>query len=187
VTYGAGKLGQAATIRPGGQGVALTGGTSLSGAKTLCAWVNPATGTIGASLPVFVGGPNTGSNFYDIETTGLQTAGTCSVGANTLFMDNGACSTTTLAVTPGSWNFVCYAYSVGSTTFFANGAAQTVSGNQYDPYFVFQITIGSNKNGGTATAALFAGAIDEVSIWSTALSAATMGNLYNGGRGCRVR
>ena len=151
------------TILTTGQGIAVTGGTLLSGAKTLCAWVNPSTGTIGESLPVFTAG----SNYLDIEATALPTAGAClGLVANTLFMDNGACSETALAVTPGSWNFVCYAYGVGSTTFYANASSQTVTGNQYDPYLLAQITVGSDRIGGSTTRALFVGEIDEVSVWS---------------------
>jgi hypothetical protein len=183
ISYVAGKLGQGISILAGGQGVGVTGATSLAGAKTLCAWVSPASGTIGAALPVFVGG----SNFYDVEPASSPTAGGCTVAANTLFMDNGACSATTLAVTPGPWSLVCYAYNVGSTTFFANGSSQMVSGAQYDPYTLAQITIGSDRIGGSTTRALFAGQIDEVSIWSTSLSKSDMNALYNGGSGCRIR
>lgn len=183
VSYGAGKVGQAVTIKAAGQGIAVTGGTVLTGGKTLCAWVNPATGTSGAGLPVFTGG----NNFYDLETASGPTAGSCSVTASTLFMDNGTCSTTTLAATPGAWSFVCFAYGVGSTTFFANGATQVVTGNQYDPYILDQIFVGSNRLGGSTTAKLFSGQIDEVSVWSAALSKVDMTVLYDGANGCRLR
>jgi hypothetical protein len=184
ITFSAGKLGQGITIDPAGQGLAVTGGTALSGAKTLCAWVNPATGTAGQALPVFTGG----MNYYDILAAGLPTAGGClGLTASTMFMDNGACSTTSVAVTPGSWNLVCFAYGVGSTTFYANGSSQTVTGNQYDPYFLLQITVGSDRSGGSTTRSLFVGQIDEVSIWSGWLPGATMNALYNGGNGCRIR
>jgi hypothetical protein len=183
VAYGAGKLGEGITILPGGRGVAVTGTTSLAGGKTLCAWVNPAPTTTGLGLPVFVGG----MNYYDVEAASSPSAGSCTVTANTLFLDNGACSSTSLALTPGSWSFVCFAYDVGSTTFFANGSSQVVSGNQYDPYALSTITIGSNRIGGSTTASLFAGQIDEVSIWSAPLSKAAMSTLYGGGAGCRIR
>jgi len=183
VTYGVGKVGQGVTIKAAGQGIAVMGGTVLTGGKTLCAWVNPATGTSGAGLPVFTGG----NNFYDLETASAPTAGSCTVTANTLFMDNGACSTTTLAATPGAWSFVCFAYDVGSTTFFANGATQVVTGGQYDPYVLNQIFVGSNRLGGSTTAKLFSGQVDEVSVWSAALSKVDMTVLYDGGNGCRLR
>jgi hypothetical protein len=183
VSYGAGKLGEGITILPAGRGVAVTGTTSLTGGKTLCAWVNPAPTTTGLGLPVFVGG----MNYYDVEAASSPSAGSCTVTANTLFLDNGACSSTSLALTPGSWSFVCFAYDVGSTTFFANGSSQVVSGNQYDPYALSTITIGSNRIGGSTTTSLFAGQIDEVSIWSAPLSKAAMNTLYSGGAGCRIR
>ncbi len=184
ITFGAGKLGQGVTIDASGQGVGVTGGTAVSGAKTLCAWVNPATGTAGQALPVFTGG----MNYYDILAAGLPTAGGClGLTASTMFMDNGACSSTSVTVTPGSWNLVCFAYGVGSTTFYANGSSQTLSGNQYDPYFLLQITIGSDRSGGSTTRPLFVGQIDEVSIWEGWLPGTAMNALYNGGNGCRIR
>jgi hypothetical protein len=187
VSYGAGKVGQGVTILSGGRGVKVTGGTSLSGGKTLCAWINPATGTTGQAMPVFVAGAAGAVDYYDVEPAGSATAGGCTVSANSLFMDNGACSPTALTVTPGSWTFVCFAYSGSSTTFFANGTAQAVSGGQYDPYTLSQITIGSNLIGGSTTQALFKGQLDEVSIWSAPLSAMDMNALYNRGNGCRIR
>jgi hypothetical protein len=162
----------------------VTGSTSLSGAKTLCVWINPATGTTGQAMPVFVAGAGGGVDYYDVEPAGSASAGGCTVLANSPFMDNGACSSTTLTVTPGSWNFVCFAYSGSSTTFFVNGNTQTVSGGQYDPYTLAQITIGSNLIGGSTTQSLFKGQVDEVSIWSGALSVTDMNALYNHGSGC---
>jgi hypothetical protein len=186
VTYGTAKVGQGVTILSGGQGVKVTGSKSLSGAKTLCAWINPATGTTGQAMPLFVAGASGAVDYYDVEPSGSATAGGCSVSANSLFMDNGACSSTALTASPGSWTFVCFAYGGSSTTFFANGSTQTVAGGQYDPYALSQMTIGSNLIGGSTTQALFKGQLDEVSIWSGALSAMDMDALYNQGKGCRV-
>jgi hypothetical protein len=187
VSYTPGKVGQGVTILSGGHGVKVTGSTSLSGAKTLCAWMDPATGTTGQAMPVLVAGAGGAVNYYDVEPAGSPTAGGCTVSANSLFMDNGACSPTALKVTPGSWTFVCFAYGGASTTFFANGSVQTVPGGQYDPYTLSEIAIGSNPIGGSTTQALFKDQLDEVSIWSGALSAADMNALYNGGLGCRIR
>jgi hypothetical protein len=186
VTYGPGKLGQGVTILSGGEGVAVTGSTSLSGPKTLCAWINPQTGTTGQAMPLFVAGAGGAVDYYDVEPAGSASAGGCTVVADGLFMDNGACSSTALTVTPGAWSFVCFSYSGSSTTFFANANMQNVSGGQYDPYLLSQITIGSNLMGGSTTQGLFKGQVDEVSIWSGSLSATDVAALYNQGNGCRI-
>jgi len=187
ITYTTGKLGQGISILTGGHGVKATGSTEVSGAKTLCAWINPAMAATGQAMPVFVGGTGSTVDYYDLEPAMSPTGGSCTVTANTLFMDNGACSTSALAVTPGAWNFVCYAYSGSSTTFFANGSTHLVTGAQYDPYTLAEITMGSNLLGGSTTQALFDGAMDEVSVWSGALSTTDMAGLYDGGAGCRLR
>jgi hypothetical protein len=162
VTYGTAKVGQGVTILSGCQGVKVTGSKSLSGAKTLCAWINPATGPTGQAMPLFVAGASGAVGYYDVEPSGSTTAGGCSVSANSLFMDNGACSSTALTASPGSWTFVCFAYGGSSTTFFANGSTQTVAGGQYDPYALSQMTIGSNLIGGSTTQALFKGQLERL-------------------------
>ncbi len=184
VSYAAGHSGQAATILGTGNGIQATG--AVSTARTLCAWVKPNAGTTGGGLPVFVGGTSGAADMFDImsATAGGGCAGQ-GAAANQLFIDNwgSACRTTTLTVTPGSWNFVCFAYDgASSTTFFANGASQTVAGGDFS-YTLSQITIGADRVGGSTTAALFAGAIDEVSIWSTTLTTGQMNGLYNAGTG----
>jgi hypothetical protein len=187
IAYTTGKLGQGVAISTGGHGVKATGSTEVSGAKTLCAWINPAGAASGQAMPVFVGGAGSIVDYYDVEPAVSPTAGSCTVTANTLFMDNGACSTSAVAVAPGAWNFVCYAYTASSTTFFVNGATHMVSGAQYDPYTLAEISIGSGLIGGSTTQALFDGSIDEVSVWSGALSVSDMASLYDGGAGCRLR
>jgi|HubBroStandDraft_2_1064218.scaffolds.fasta_scaffold10065_5 hypothetical protein len=187
ITYTTGKLGQGISILTGGHGVKATGSTEVSGAKTLCAWVSPATAATGQAMPVFVGGAGGSVDYYDVEPAVSPSAGACTVTANTLFMDNGACSTSALALAPGAWNFVCYAYTGSSTTFFVNGGTHVASGAQYDPYTLAEITIGSDLIGGSTTQALFDGSMDEVSVWSGALSVSDMTGLYNGGAGCRLR
>jgi len=187
ITYTTGKLGQGVSISMGGHGVKATGTTQVNGPKTLCAWINPAAAASGQAMPVFVGGAGSTVDYYDVEPAVSPSAGSCTVTANTLFMDNGACSTSALAVTPGAWNFVCYAYAGSSTTFFVNGGTHVASGAQYDPYTLAQIAIGSNLLGGSTTEALFDGSMDEVSVWSGALSVSDMTGIYNGGSGCRLR
>jgi hypothetical protein len=187
ITYTAGRLGQGISILTGGHGVKATGSTVVSGAKTLCAWISPATAATGQAMPVFVGGTASSVDYYDVEPAVSPSAGSCTVTPNTLFMDNGACSTSALAVAPGAWNLVCYAYTGSSTTFFVNGGTHVASGAQYDPYTLAEITIGSDLIGGSTTQALFDGSMDEVSVWSGALSVSDMTGLYNGGAGCRLR
>jgi hypothetical protein len=59
-------------------------------------------------------------------------------------------------------------------------------GSQYS-YPLSAITVGSDLIGSSTTQLLFKGQLDEVSIWSGALSATDMTALYNGGSGCSIR
>jgi hypothetical protein len=188
VSYGPGKIGQGVTILSGGHGVAVTGTTMLGAAKTLCAWVNPASGTSGGGLPVFAGGPTGAADLYDVASA--APADNCNAHpADSLFIDNwgtAGCYNSALTAVPGSWTFVCFEENGTTTTFFANGTSSTLSGSQYS-YPLSDITVGSDLIGSSTTQLLFKGQLDEVSIWSGALSATDMTALYNGGSGCSIR
>jgi len=188
VSYGPGKIGQGVTILSGGHGVAVTGTTMLGTAKTLCAWVNPASGTSGGGLPVFAGGPSGAADLYDVASA--APADNCNAHpADSLFVDNwgtAGCYSSTLPAVPGSWTFVCFEENGAITTFFANGTSSTLMGSQYS-YPLSAITVGSDLIGSSTTQLLFKGQLDEVSIWSGALSATDMTALYNGGSGCSIR
>jgi hypothetical protein len=187
LSYGAGKVGQGATILSAGRGIAVNGSATLGAARTLCAWVNTATGTAGGGLPLFVVGPTGAADLYDIAT--VNPADNCGTQVkNTLFIDHwgGPCARSSLAPAPGAWSFVCIAQSATSTTFFLNGGTYSASTSTFSAA-LSTITVGSDRVGGSTTQVVFKGQLDEISIWSAPLSTADMKAIYNGGNGCSLR
>jgi hypothetical protein len=187
LTYGPGKVGQGATILSAGRGIAVNGGATLGAARTLCAWVNTATGTAGGGLPLFVAGPTGAADLYDVAT--VNPADNCGTQVkNTLFIDHwgAACVRSSLAPAPGAWTFVCFSQSATSTTIFSNGTTYSASTSTYSEA-LSTITIGSDRVGGSTTQVVFRGQLDEISIWSAPLSTADMKAIYNGGNGCSLR
>jgi Concanavalin A-like lectin/glucanases superfamily len=187
LTYGAGKVGQGATVLSAGRGIAVNGSATLGAARTLCAWVNTAAGTAGGGLPLFVSGPTGAADLYDIAT--VNPADNCGTQVkNTLFIDHwgATCVRSSLAPAPGAWSFVCFAQSATSTTIFSNGTTYSASTSTYSSV-LSAITIGSDHVGGSTTQVVFKGQLDEISIWSAPLSTADMKAIYNGGNGCSLR
>ena len=187
LTYGPAKVGQGATILPAGRGIAVNGSTTLGPARTLCAWVNAATGTAGGGLPIVVAGATGAADLYDVAT--VSPNDNCGTQIkNTLLIDDwvAPCTRSTLAPAPGAWSFVCFAQSATSTTFFMNGATSSASTSAY-PAALSAITVGSDRVGGSTTQVVFKGQLDEISIWSAPLSTADMNALYAGGSGCSLR
>jgi hypothetical protein len=187
LTYGAGKVGQGATIVSAGRGIAVNGSGTLGAARTLCAWVNTATGTAGGGLPLFVAGATGAADLYDIAT--VNPADNCGTQVkNTLFIDHwgAACVRSSLAPAPAAWSFVCFAQSATSTTIFSNGTTYSASTSTYSSA-LSTITVGSDRVGGSTTQVVFRGQLDEISIWSAPLSTADMKAIYNGGNGCSLR
>jgi len=187
VTFGPGKVGQGATILSAGRGIAVSGSATLGAARTLCAWVNTAANTSGAGLPVFVVGSTGVCVLYAVATENpMDNCGT--QNKNTLFIDHwgSACARSSLAPAPGAWSFVCFAQSASSTTFFLNGGTFSLSSSTFSAA-LSTITLGSDRIAGSTTQVVFKGQLDEISIWSVALSTADMNAIYDGGSGCSIR
>jgi hypothetical protein len=166
-----------------------TGSGMLMGARTLCAWLDPST-TTGLGQPVFAGGATGRGDMYAIQSsTPAPPGGTCMTAAveGEPFVDNWgtACELGVgLAVANNAWSLVCYVYDgAGTQRMFVNGTANATMGAVYD-YAFSTLTVGSNAIGGTTTQAAFRGLVDEVTVWSRALTTAELGKLWNGGRSC---
>ncbi len=180
-TFVAGKLGQAYSFTSGTY-VAVPAGFSVSGARTICAWVQPNSAS-GAGLPVVVGGMSGSADYFGIQPTGETNAPCGSPGF--MYWNNSqyGCQNYTASALPGSWTFVCYGWDGGSHTLYFTTPTNNGT-NQGNMYFWGLVTIGSTAFSDSATQSVFSGAIDEVSIWNVALTNAQMTTLYNGGAGC---
>jgi hypothetical protein len=157
-TYGSGHIGQAFSLNGSGAYVQVSGTAAISGARSYCAWVYPQAGTTG--MPVLAAGAVGAADFL-------------SVHGSTLFVDHWGFPqyTSSLAVTPGTWNHVAVTYNGSTVQFYVNGvAASPITGSFYN-YSVSTLEIGGNTIGGSTTGASFNGMIEEVEWYSRALSA----------------
>lgn len=179
-SYVAGKLGQAYSFTTGTY-VAVPG-LSVSGARTVCAWVLPNSSS-GTGLPVVVGGSPGAADFLGIQPTGETYAQCGSPGFMYWNSTNYGCQNYTASALPGSWTFTCWGWDGASHTEYFTTPTNWGT-NQGNEFFWGQVTIGSNSVSDPSTQPVFSGAIDEVSIWNVELTNADMTTLYNGGMGC---
>ncbi len=179
-SYVAGKLGQAYSFTTGTY-VAVPG-LSVSGARTVCAWVLPNSAS-GAGLPVVVGGSPGAADFLGVQPTGETYAQCGSPGFMYWNSTSYGCQNYTASALPGSWTFTCWGWDGASHTEYFTTPTNWGT-NQGNEFFWGQLTIGSNSVSDPSTQSVFSGAIDEVSIWNVELTNADMTTLYNSGMGC---
>ncbi|MCX6801378.1 MAG: LamG domain-containing protein [Candidatus Diapherotrites archaeon] len=155
--------------------VGISGAGSISGARTIIAWVKPNFNT-GNGLPVITGGASGAGDFFGIAGT----SGGCNVGQYELYIDHWgyACYDSNIKVLTGVWNQVALVYTGSSITFYVNEVAGNTLPNQLYDYGINTYTIGGNIIGGTTTKGSFNGLIDEVAIWNRTLSADEIRALY---------
>jgi concanavalin A-like lectin/glucanase superfamily protein len=160
----------------------LTGATMLSGARTLCAWVNAKdVSTFGN--PVFTGGVPNAGDFFSLE--GANPSNPCGQPGEP-FIDHWgtACMKSGMPVASERWSLVCYASDgAGTVRFYKDGMTRGMAGRLFD-YAISTLTIGSSTIGGSTTHASLLGAIDEVTIWDHALGIDELDRLWQGGRSC---
>lgn len=180
ITYGTnyGKISQGALFNGSGSNITLTGaGTSLSlsGDFTLMAWVklSGSGGRTIISKAVSNGASNNNYEFVVYDTKlllagvlGKHTVGSYTFSSNTWYQ---VCATKT-----GSNTVALYVNGVILSVTKPAGA-ETYSTNSTQPY------IGRRDDG--AGQGYFNGSIDEVGIWSRALTSDEISQLYNSGAG----
>ena len=172
ITYGTayGKHGQGAMFNGTSSKIVLadTGFPSGNGDRTICAWIK--LDAIGAERCIFDYGSR--ANYQDISFEVLSTG--------KLWMDiynEGKGGTTIMSA--GVWNHVAVSY-VGSTktaTFYVNGVADA----PVTYVNALNTTLSTARIGCLQTDAhyFFNGSIDELSIFSRALTSTEISNLYN--------
>jgi hypothetical protein len=176
VTFAAGKVGEAFSFNGTNGYVQVGGSYPLTGARTVEAWVFPGTNT-GYGLPIIVSGPNAGDDFFGIAGT----TGTCNVGQYNLYLDHAGttCYNSGIAVTPNTWNHVAMVYNGNTVQFYVNGVpGASVTGPMYN-YDINTSTIGGCINSTTTTKSFFTGLIDELAVYSRALSSNEIAAIYN--------
>jgi hypothetical protein len=188
VSVTSGKFGNAyhfdgvsSTMQLGGQGM-------LEGARTLCAWIKPVSVT-GAGQPIFAGGSANVGDFFSIQSSTPASSGDCgrAPAEGEPFLDHWgyACILgDSLHVPNGAWSLLCYANDgAGTERFFVNGTVVETMGMNYG-FGLSTVTIGSTTLDGSTSQAHFHGAIDEVTIWDHALTAAELATLWSDSVSC---
>lgn len=162
----------------------LHGFTSALNAVSLSCWVNittaPGTGEVQQFVQSFIGEVSGGDwKIFYLDAAGVKK----------LYIQNdgGGSSAYNTTLTTGTWYHLVLTFSgvnaAGSSKLYLNGA-EVISANlygtiDYSPYTdVF--AVGSSRNGSSN---FTKGLIDEIGMWSRALSSTEVTSLYNSGSG----
>ena len=188
VTFAPGKIGGAAHFDGTTSAVRNAGTMSLAGARTICAWLRPATHA-GLGQPIVSGGAAGAADLFALQANLASTNSACAAGANSPYLDHAgaACVATSTPATTLMWSFFCWASDgAGMVSLTVDGNTSTKAGAAFD-YGFDTLTIGYNGLGGTTTSSFYSGDMDELTIWTRALSSSEVGMLYAGGAGCQAQ
>jgi len=175
VTYGNGRFGQAAEFSGGSSGsIVIPNSTNLAQQNnyTFSAWFK--TDTTGVTQTIYAfNSPSTFQSAIFIHSNGTNNIRIFSAGSNYYSSNN--------VYTNNQW------YHIAVTKSSANGIVAYLDGNVIinEPTATAnntQASAGDNRIGGyktTATSSTFDGSIDQVRIFSTALTSAQVSQLYN--------
>ncbi len=150
---------------------------TVSGARTLVAWVYPNVST-GPGQPILSGG----STYAAGDIFGITgTTGTCSTGGQyQLYIDDGGtCYVSNISLAPNTWSLVAVTFDGTNAVFYVNNVASTPVAAQMIPYGLSTYEIGGNTLGGTSSGASFNGLLNEVQIYDRALSPVEIQGLYS--------
>ncbi len=166
VTYVAGKINNGASFNGTSAQFSGTGGSSLSQPFSLQAWIKPIGGTYIMAFR------NAGNNQnYDIN---LDVGSHVQVG--TYNGSGGDSITSSTTVSASNWYHIVAVFNGASSALYVNNVAYTGTINA--------LTCGTQWYfGANAGASWYSGLIDECAVWTRALTATEVSQLYNGGAG----
>ncbi len=149
---------------------------TVSGARTLVAWVYPNASTV-AGQPVLTGG----STYAAGDIFGITgTAGPCSTrGQYQLYVDHGGtCYISNISLAPNTWSLVTVTFDGTNAVFYVNNVASTPVAAQMNPYGLSTYEIGGNTLGGASSGPSFNGLLSEVQVYNRALSPVEIQGIY---------
>ena len=178
------EFGQVGSFNGNGQYVAAAGTYSMSGARSITAWVDPTSNQNQLGMPIVTGGAPGAGDFFGISGTGGENS---YLPQYELYVDhsNSAAYHSTSSVAPNTWNQVVMTYNgAGTIAFYINGQsagfATLASGNSWSlySYDFSSYVIGGNTIGGTTTQESFEGLMRNVEFYNYALGAGQVASLY---------
>lgn len=184
VTYGNsfGKIGQGASFGGAASYTTVADAASLdfTGALSLCGWINPQSFTVVNYLAVKTlsgtWSSGNGAQWYArIDTSTAVEMGVNIGGVIKAF------APTVSAMSTGTWYFLCGTYDGTTMTLYLNGASvgTSTAASGAMSTGAFSLYLGNNNLSGEFNAHY----VDELGIWSRALSSTEISQLYNSGAG----
>lgn len=159
--------------------VQVDGSGTISGGRTLTAWVYVPAFNTPRGMPIAEAGVMTAGDFFGVGGTGGENWG---VPQYSLYVDNWGSRDyfSTAVVTPGQWNFVAFAMDGANTIdFYVNGAPMGSSGGaaQFN-WDLSTVQVGGGTLGGTTTNQYLTGDLRDVALWTTQLTPGQVQSLY---------
>ncbi len=149
---------------------------TVSGARTLVAWVYPNAGS-GLGTPILTGGATSAAG----DIFGITgTTGTCSAGGQyQLYVDHGGtCYVSDNSLAPNVWSLVAVAFDGAKAVFYIDDVASVAVPAAMNNNALATYEIGGNTLGGTSSGASFNGLLSEVQIYNRALSPMEIQGIY---------
>jgi len=170
-----------------GQYVTVAGPSySMSGARTIVAWVDPAANNLPLGQPIVVGGSAGAADLFGIAGNGGENS---VVQQYQLLVDDWGTPAyySTNTITPGQWNFVAMTYDgSGTVHFYINGVDAGFGSVGESPFTLYTYDInsyvvggtGANTDGESTMNGSFNGLMADVGIYASELTPAQISALF---------
>ncbi len=144
---------------------------TANGDRTIAAWVKPSTLSAG-NMTIAGWGNDSGGLLSEIMILGTT--------GRIQFHGNGADITSTTSIVINTWSYVVYTLTGGTVRFYINGSLDATTGSVTLNTSTVNCKIGRQPD---FNGQYFRGLIEQVGIWSRALSQSEVTTLYSSGTG----
>jgi hypothetical protein len=180
-TYGAAKINNGAIFNGSNQYLNSATITPFTNAYTVNYWVNPDDSDTSNQTSFSIRPSSGNANIIQVE--GLSTSKLRCI----MYSSNGTSYKdyrTSVALTAGTWNMVTLTWDGSTWTIYTNGTADSSITKTTDNSVTLTSTSRTLRLGAeTGSSNFFDGNLDEVGVWSRALSSTEVTELYNSGNG----
>ena len=182
ITYAAAKINNGASLNGSNQYFnSAAAGLQITGDLTYAMWVKP---TVQLNRLSLLNTYATAGNGLGVITTLEDISGVLKMRFANYISGSNKDYTSTATVASGSWSHIAFVYhaSAGQVEFYVNGTSlDSPTGFPTSITSVSSMIFGNDGNLGTGN--WYLGMVDEVGIWSRALTSTEIASLYNGGAG----